>query len=119
MDTCPKTASTHVYQLLAGGTRDEGSDDVGVRDVGELGALLGESPDEVSEGLIRLLPTIPEVPGVPRAHICALEVRDEDPDQVGPLVDHAVRKVLEPCSGRIGQMQWEVADDEQVIVRSA
>jgi len=37
-----------MYQLLAGGTGDEGSDDVGVHDVGELGALLGESPDEVS-----------------------------------------------------------------------
>jgi hypothetical protein len=38
-----------MYQLLAGGTGDEGSDDVGVCDVGELGALLGESPDEISE----------------------------------------------------------------------
>jgi len=108
-----------VYQLLAGGTGDKGSDNVGVRDVGELGALLGESPDEVSEGLIGLLPTTPEVLGVPRAHICALEVPDEDPDQVGPVVDHVVRKVLEPRPGRIGQMQWEVADDEQVVVRSA
>jgi len=34
-------------------------------------------------------------------------------------MDHALREVLEPCSGRIGQMQWEVADDEQVIIRSA
>jgi len=33
-------------------------------------------------------------------------------------MDHAVRKVLEPGSGRIGQVQWEVADDEEVIVRS-
>jgi len=96
-----------VYQFLAGGTRDEGSDDVGVRDVGELGALLGESPDEVSEGLIRLLPAAPEVPGVPRAHICALEVPNEDLDQVGLVVDHALREVLEPCSGRVSQVQWE------------
>ena len=81
-------------------------------DVGELGALLGESPDEVSEGLIGLLPASPEVPGVPRAHVSALEVPDEDLDEVGPVVDHAVRKVLEPCSSCIGQMQWEVADDE-------
>jgi len=108
-----------MYQLLTGGTGNESSDDVGVRDVGELGALLGETPNEVSEGLIGLLPATPEVPGVPRAHICALEVPDEDLDQVGPVVDHALREMLEPRSGRIGQMQWEVADDEQVIVRSA
>jgi len=69
-----------MYQLLAGGTGDKGSDDVGVRDVGELGALLGEPPDEVSEGLVGLLSAAPEVPGVPRAHICALEVLDEDLD---------------------------------------
>jgi len=73
-------ATELVYQLLAGGTADEGSDDVEVCDVGELGALLGESPDEVSEGLIGLLPAGPEVPGVSRAHVCALEVPDEDLD---------------------------------------
>jgi len=95
-----------VYQLLVGGTSDEGSDDVRVCDVGELGALLGESPDEVSEGLIRLLPVAPKVLGFPRAHVCALEVPDEDLDQVGPVVDHALREVLEPRSGRIGQVEW-------------
>ena len=67
-----------MYQLLAGGTDDEGSNDVGVCDVGELGALLRESPDEVSEGLIGLLTAAPEVPGLPRAHVYALEVPDED-----------------------------------------
>jgi len=69
-----------VYELLASGAGNEGSDDVGIRDVGELGALFGESPDEVSEGLIGLLPATPEVPGVPRAHVSALEVPDEDLD---------------------------------------
>jgi len=34
-------------------------------------------------------------------------------------MDHALREVLEPCPGRIGQMEWEVADDEQVVVRAA
>jgi hypothetical protein len=55
-------------------------DHVGVCDVGELGALLGEWPDEVSERLIGLLPAALEVPGVSRTHVCALEVSDEDPD---------------------------------------
>ena len=66
--------------MLAGGTGDEFSDDVGVCDVGELGALLGETPNEVSEGFIGLLPAAPEVLGVSRTHICALEVPDEDLD---------------------------------------
>jgi len=69
-----------VHQLLAGGAGDEGSDHIGVRDVGEFGALLGEMPNEVSKGLIRLLPTAPRVLGVSRTHICALEIPDEDPD---------------------------------------
>jgi hypothetical protein len=34
-------------------------------------------------------------------------------------MDHMLRKVLEPRPGRIGQVKWQVADDEQVIIRSA
>jgi hypothetical protein len=42
-------------QLFAGGTREKGHDDVGVSDVGELGALFGETSDVVPEGFARLL----------------------------------------------------------------
>ena len=73
-------ATELVYQLLAGGTGDESPNNIRVYDVRELGALLGESPDEISEGLIRLLPTAPEVLGISRTHVCALKVLDEDPD---------------------------------------
>jgi len=73
-------ATELVYQLLTGGAGDEGPDDVGVCDVGELGALLGESLDEILEGLIRLLPTTPKVPGISKTHVCALEVPDKDPN---------------------------------------
>jgi hypothetical protein len=38
-------------QLFAGGTREEGHDDIRVSDVGKLGALFGETPDVVLEGL--------------------------------------------------------------------
>jgi len=55
-------------------------DDIRVHDVGELGALLGETPDEVSERLVRLLMVAPEVLGVPEVHVCALEVPDKDLD---------------------------------------
>ena len=51
-----------------------------VCDVGELGALLGEMPNEVSETLVRLLSVAPEVLGVPRVHVCTLKVPNKDPD---------------------------------------
>jgi len=69
-----------VYQLLAGGAGNEGPNDVRVCDVEELGALFGESPDEISERFIRLLPAAPEILGISGAHVCALEVSSEDPD---------------------------------------
>jgi hypothetical protein len=49
-------------QLFAGGTREEGHDDVGVSDVGKLGALFGETSDVVPEGLARLLFVTLEIP---------------------------------------------------------
>jgi hypothetical protein len=49
-------------QLFAGGTREEGHDDVGVNYVGELGALLGEMPDVIPEGFARLLFVASEIP---------------------------------------------------------
>jgi hypothetical protein len=41
---------------------DEGIDHVGVADVGELVALLGEGLDVLPEGLISPLPAVAEVP---------------------------------------------------------
>jgi hypothetical protein len=49
-------------QFFAGGTREEGHEDVRVGDVGKLGALFGETPDVVPEGLARLLFAASEVP---------------------------------------------------------
>jgi hypothetical protein len=49
-------------QLFAGGTREEGHDDIRVGDVGKLGALFGEMPDVVLEGLVQLLFVASEVP---------------------------------------------------------
>ena len=88
-----------VYQLLTGGADDEGSDDVRVYDVGELDALFRETSDEISERFIRLLPAAPEVLGIPRAHVCAMEVAGKDPDQVSPAMAQTLREVLEPRPG--------------------
>jgi len=65
-------------QRLIGSPRQEGSYNVGVGDVRELIALLGEAPDVPIEGLIGLLTAVLEVPWVPRAFVRALEVSHKD-----------------------------------------
>jgi len=67
-----------VHQVPARRALEEGVDDFDVGDAGELGALLGEAPHVVTQGLVGLLATPFVVPGVPRAHVCALEIAQED-----------------------------------------
>src|SRR6185503_8194640 len=55
-----------VHQVPARRALEEGVDDLDVGDAGELGALLGEATHVVAQGLIGLLPTPFEDPGVPR-----------------------------------------------------
>ena len=84
-------------------------------DAGELGALLGEAPHVVASGLIGLLLAPFEVPGVPRAHVRALEVAHEDVDQVGLVVDLIRRQVLEPRSCGVSKMKRKVTDDDRIL----
>jgi len=88
-----------VHQGLASGARQERPDDVGVGDVRYDVALLRETPYVFPEGLLRLLPAVLEVPRVPRAFICALEVPDEDFPQVRLAGDLVRREMLEPGAG--------------------
>ena len=81
--------------------------------------MLGEASHVVAEGLVGLLMTPFEVPGVPRAHVRALEIAHEDVDQVGPVVDLARRQVLEPRSCGVSKMERKVADDGRVLRRAA
>ena len=67
-------------QVPARRTLEEGVDDLDVGDAGELGALLGEASHVVAQGFIGLLSTPSEIPGVPRAHVGALEIAHEDLD---------------------------------------
>ena len=108
-----------MHQLFAGGAGDEYPNDIRICDAGELDVLLGEASNEVPKRFIGLLAVAPEVPGVAGAHICALEVPDEELDYVGPVMDQSSRKVLQPSPSRVGQMQWQVADDEQIIICAA
>ena len=73
-------------------------DNFRVADTGQLGALLGEASDEVSERLVQPLAITLEVPGVPGVHVRALEIPDEDLYQVTPVVDLQGREVFEPGS---------------------
>ena len=58
----------------------KGTNDFGIGDAGELGALLGEVSNVVSQGLVGLLTAPSEIPRVPRTHVCALEVAHKGSD---------------------------------------
>jgi hypothetical protein len=111
-------ATQLAHQVAVGGACEERADDIRVGDVGQLGALLGESPDVVPERLSQLLAAASEIPGVPRAHIRALEITGEGLNQVVPVGDLPRRQMLQQGSSGVGEEQGEVADDEVVIVRS-
>jgi hypothetical protein len=110
-------ATQLAHQVMASGAGEESADDIRVDDVGQLGALLRKSSDVVLEGFSRLLAAASQIPGVPRAHVCALEVAGEGFDQVVPVGDLRRRQMLQPGSGGVGEEQRKVADDEVVIVR--
>ena len=65
-------------QGLIGGPRYESSYDIGVSDVGQLVALPGEASDVPTKGFPKLLLIVFEILGVPRTHVCALEVSHKD-----------------------------------------
>jgi hypothetical protein len=111
-------ATQLAHQVAAGGAGEERADDIRVGDVGQLGALLRESPDVVPERLSRLLSAASEVPGIPRAHVRALEIAGEGLDQVVPVGDLPRRQVLQLGASGVREKQGEVVDDEVVIVRS-
>jgi hypothetical protein len=111
-------ATQLAHQVAAGGAGEERADDIRVGDVGQLGALLRESPDVVPERLSRLPVAASEIPGVPRAHVRALEVAGEGLDQVILVGDLPRRQMLQLGSSGVREEQGEVADDEVVIVRS-
>ena len=58
--------------------RQESSYNVNVGDIGQLIALLGETPDVPMKSFSGLLSAVFEIPWVPRTCVCALEVSHED-----------------------------------------
>jgi hypothetical protein len=77
----------------------------------ELGTTLGEASYEVPRQLVGLLGARSQVPGVPEAHVCALEVPHECANQVIPVVDLTGQQMLEPCPSRVREVQRKVTDD--------
>jgi hypothetical protein len=73
-------AAQFAHQVAASGAGEERPDDIRVDDVGQLGALLRKPSDVLSQGFPWLLAAASEVPGVPRAHVRALEVSSESLD---------------------------------------
>jgi len=71
-------ASQLVNQGLAGGPGQKSSYDVGVGDIGQLIALLGEAPDIPTKSFLGLLSAVFEIPWVTRMRVCAQEVSHED-----------------------------------------
>jgi hypothetical protein len=104
-------ATQLAHEVAAGGAGEERADDIRIGDVGQLGALLRESPDVVPEGLSRLLSAASEVPGVSRVHVRALEIAGEGLDQVIPVGDlprrcsNQARAVSERNRGRLRMMR--------------
>ena len=90
-------AAKLVDQGLLGHSREECADDVRIDDIREGVASLGEPTDVVPQGLARLLLATLEVPGVPRADIRPLEIPDEDPLEVHPVVDAVMWEEFKPC----------------------
>jgi hypothetical protein len=93
---CPggSLATQFAHQVAASGSGEERADDIRVGDVGKLGALLRKSPDILPQGFPWLLAAASKIPGVPRAHVCALEVSSEGFDQIVPVGDLRRRQML-------------------------
>jgi hypothetical protein len=85
---------------------------------GELGAALGEASHVLAKTLPRLLLAVAQLPLLARAHVPTLEVADEDPTKVGPVVDLITRQVSKPRTRRVDEVEQQVLDDEEVVGRS-
>ena len=102
-----------VDQGLAGCPGEEGADDVSVDDIREGVASLGGPADVIPQGLARLLLATLEVPGVSRADVRSLEIPNEDPLEVRPVVDAIVWEEFKPCPNMFPHTNGEILNDEK------
>jgi hypothetical protein len=99
-----------MHQGPAAGAEPECRDDVGVTDLGEFMAFLGESPNVKPEFMDL------QIPGVAQPHVCALEVASEELLEILPTINHVSRQMVGPGYGRIDQVNGEKLNDEEVVI---
>jgi hypothetical protein len=104
---------------LARGTILESGDDLVVGRVGELSATLGEAANVVKETLTLILLAMAKFARIARPRVGTLEVPYEGMPELVPVVDPPSREVLEPGTCRVGEVQWDALDDEQIVGRAA
>jgi hypothetical protein len=112
-------AAELMHQALVVHAVPECRDDVGVTDLWELVALLGETPDVIPLGFTLLLLAILQILGAAQLHVCALKVTGEDLLQNLLAIDQVSGQVIEPGPGRVSQVNGEELDDEEVVIRPA
>ena len=72
----------------------------------------------ILQGLIRLMLAALEVLGISKTDIHPLEIPDEDPLEIHPVMDAIMREEFEPCSNMFPHADGEVLNDEVVIIHS-
>ena len=77
--------------------REECAVDICVDDIREGVASLRKPTDVIPQGLVAFLLTALEVPGVSWADVRPLEISDEDPLEVHPVVDAVMWEEFKPC----------------------
>jgi hypothetical protein len=82
-----RTAPEFAHEVPTCRALEERVHDLRLSHAQELSTMLGEASYEVPERLARLLGACAQIPGVPGAHVRALEVSHDGADQVVPLVD--------------------------------
>jgi hypothetical protein len=73
---------------------------------GELGAALGEASYVLAKALPGLLLAVAQLPLLAGAHVRALEVANEDPTLISPVLDLVARQVLEPRACGVTEVKW-------------
>ena len=88
-------------ERLTGRAIGEGLNHIGVGDVWELIALLGEALNVLLEGLVGPLLAVMEIQEVPWVGVGTLEVADEHCMEIAPAAKAARLKLLEPSHGEL------------------
>jgi hypothetical protein len=94
-------------------------DEVSVPDLGELMALMVKLLNVILEGLALLLLTTLQIPGVAWSYIRALKVASENLPEILLTINRVPGQLVLPGPGRVGQVDGEKLDDEEVVISPA